>query len=86
MKNKNLLIELFYDWKVFIMVVFCYIFIHIATTTIGGGWSGFPFHTCSYGSVLGFVSECNFLNIFFNLLIYYFVSIFILILIKRIKR
>lgn len=82
MITKNSIIKSSYDWKVFVIVIVLFFLIELFTTPFGGGSSGFPFNTCTHGSVIGFKGECNWLNIMLNLFGYYIVSVLVLSIIK----
>ncbi len=82
MINKNSILKSLYDWRVLLAVMILYFSIELFTTPFGGGSSGFPFNTCTHGSIADFQGECNWNNIVLNLFIYYTVSVFILTIIK----
>lgn len=86
MAKKKSIIKSLYDWRILIAVFVLYRAIEFFTTPFGGGSSGFPFKTCTHGSVIGFQGECDGKNIILNLLSYYIVSVLILIVIRMRKK
>lgn len=87
--DKKSILKLFYDWKIFLIVIVLYFIIEFLTTP-AGGFSGFPLKTCPHfggfapQAVGGFApqAECSSVNVVLNLFIYYIVLVIFSIIIK----
>jgi hypothetical protein len=79
--DKKSILKLFYDWKIFLIVIVLYFIIEFLTTG-AGGFSGFPLKTCPHWGGFDNQVSCIRINIALNLFSYYVVLIIFSIIMK----